>query len=521
MSPGPGAPAFERVGMVVTGTGAADRHSYSKLAPWPMTDGNRLYSGCYDPAPLLADQPGQDRCFTTIDLAQPDKPVRLATVMTFDPGSSPPPPAGHIIWRADYRFPALRAQIPCRVNWNDADIAAGRTPAPCWDPGWNTHSHFVARGPGSLLAANQERYRGGTNRQASFHGVKFYDVSDPAHPKYLSYWEAPASAADPRTGEFADMGGTHHFNFQGNYLFLGTTYRGFVGKILVILDVSDPLHPREVSHWWLPGQRTPEEDALRSWQQSPDFSLPVVRLPGGLWRKHVGMHYVTIDGDRAYLSYHQAGLVILDVADKSHPKLLSQTDYLVPGAERDAPDAAQCFAAAGGQPAACGNAHSAKIVPGRDGLLIMTDEYFTCPYGHMRIFDVSEPARPALLSHFLLPETIACSASEPRRPADAARYPRRGPSTHMGNAAGPNLFFVAWYGAGVRAIDITDPARPFELGRYTYRISDDYPDAEGLRGQDTYDVVFGPGGRLYVSDGTAGLRVLRYRGPAATTPGLR
>ena len=93
---------------------------------------------------------------------------------------------------------------------------------------------------------------------------------------------------------------------------------------------------------------------------------------------------------------------------------------------------------------------------------------------------------------------------------------------------------MAWYGAGLRAIDIRDPIHPKEVGRYLYKISDDFRDAEqstkedplggllvganipqGRRfaGQDTYDVTFGPRGQIYVPDGTAGMRVLRYTGP--------
>ena len=69
-----------------------------------------------------------------------------------------------------------------------------------------------------------------------------------------------------------------------------------------------------------------------------------------------------------------------------------------------------------------------------------------------------------------------------------------------------------------------------------YKIRDDFPDAERstkedplgdarrrrhsagstLAGQDTYDVVFGPRGQVYVPDGTAGMRVLRYTGPLAS-----
>ena len=156
----------------------------------------------------------------------------------------------------------------------------------------------------------------------------------------------------------------------------------------------------EVGKWWLPGQKTPEEDAIRDWEQQPSFSNPIVRTDGGKWSKHVGMHYATVQDDIAYLSYHQAGLVIMDVSDKSNPELLSRTDYLLPGADATNPDIAACKAAAGREEAACGNTHAAKRIPNTD-LLMVSDEYFTCPYGHVRIFDVADGRNPQLLSHYL------------------------------------------------------------------------------------------------------------------------
>jgi hypothetical protein len=513
---------FERVGSVTTADGSIDRAAYSKLAPWPDTDGHYLYSGCYDPAALMTDTPGADRCFMTVDLSDPRKPVRRATVYTYDLVNSPSPPPNHIVWTEDYPFPHLPVKAPCSVDWDDPQIAAGTVPPPCWDPGWNTHSHYVQNRSGRVLAVNQERYREGTDRQASYHGVRFYDISDPARPVFLSYWEAPVTPPDPETGVYPDANGVHHFNFSGPYLYLGTEYEGYIGKILVIVDSTDPRNPKEVGKWWLPGQKTPEEEAVRDWVQQPYFVFPVVANEQGKWTKHVGMHYVTVYGDRAYLSYHQAGLVILDVADPARPRFVSRLDYLLPGADPTNPDIAACQAAAGGKNAACGNAHSAKRVPGRDDLLIMSDEYFTCPFGHVRIFDISDERRPRILSHFLAENNMACDPDHPQQPAGPASYRVMfphipilvGPSSHLGNAWGSELYFMAWYGAGLRAIDISDPRRPVEAGYYRYRIDEDLGvEQAGFGGSHTYDVIFGPEGYLYVSDATAGLRVLKYTGP--------
>lgn len=502
------APEFEQVGLAVLPDGSPDLMAFSKLAPWPHTDGDFLYSGCYVQAPL-AREPVADRCFMVVDVSDPERPRRRATIHAFNPELSPAPPAGHPVWAADYPFPNLPTSSPCVVEWSDPDILAGAAPPPCWDPAWNTQTHYVAAVPGRLLAVNLERFRYGTDRQANLAGVRFYDISDPLNPVLVSEWHAPVSPPDPTTGIYPDSRGVHHFNFHGDQLYLGTEYEGYIGKILVILDLSDVSTPHELGRWWLPGQKTPEEDSQRDWVQQPLFSRPIVELEPGLWSRHVGMHYVTVEDTTAYLAYHQAGLILLDVTDPQSPSMLSWVNYLQPdsGSVNDR----ACRKAAGGRAAACGNSHTARRIPGTD-LLMVEDEYFTCPFGHVRLFDVSNPASPVVTGQLVLEETLACDSDQPLRTALASQFPLRGPSAHLGNPWNDYIYLTAWYGLGLVAFDYSDPAAPMPIARHGYRISDDLPQAdERFAGADTYDVIIGPKGHLYVSDGTGGLRVLRLR----------
>jgi hypothetical protein len=100
----------------------------------------------------------------------------------------------------------------------------------------------------------------------------------------------------------------------------------------------------------------------------------------------------------------------------------------------------------------------------------------------VRIVDISDQTKPKILSDFLTDQNTNCNESAS---ADPGRFPRRGPSSHLGKAWGTNLYFMAWYGAGLQVIDIEDPYHPVEAGYFTY------------------DVIFGPGGFLYLPDGAA------------------
>ena len=137
--------------------GHADIGPYSKMSPWPSPDGEYFYSGCYDPAPL-DPRPEAAQCFMTISLKDPNKPERLATVYVFDPVASPEPPASHPVWKSK-ELANLPVKVPCDT-FKDPEVLAGTKRPTCWDPGWNTHTHYVAEGPGKILAVNEERRRG-------------------------------------------------------------------------------------------------------------------------------------------------------------------------------------------------------------------------------------------------------------------------------------------------------------------------------------------------------------------------
>jgi len=487
----------------------------SKLAPWPRTDGRYFYSGGYQQT-----APGT---FWVIDVQDKENPVGYEFPV-YDPVLSPLPPDGHPIWTSsafDYTNDKENLKSPCG-DWIPywKSLEPGETPIDpnavlptCWDPGWITRTHFTAYGTGKVLAVNAQRRSNVSSRRIGWTGISTWDVSDPKNAKLLGRWNADYERVN---GVFTRAGGVHHFFYDGRYAYLGSEQAGFENRILQIVDLKDPRNIVEVAKWWVPGQKDGEP---RDWVINPSFSnvIKYDSVETTKLRKHVGLHYVAVEGNIAYLSYHQAGLIILDVKDKKNPKFLSRLDYMTPEFQANepqsgmpSPDKVACntnngFPANDPVGAACGNAHSGKPIPGGGGLLAMTDEYFQCPYGHLRIIDVSDPKAPYILSHQILPPLAGESVS---RTLDCTiptnEYSSRTPSTHLPTAVNNNMLFVAWYGAGVRAINISDPYFPYEVGYFQYNIPGG--------GQGTYDVLFGPGGLLYSSDESDGVRVFNYTG---------
>src|SRR5688572_27225964 len=73
-------------------------------------------------------------------------------------------------------------------------------------------------------------------------GFKIYDISDRAKPKLLTHHKTHGR-------------GVHRFDMDANYAYISTEMPGYVGNILVIYDIRNPVKPEEVSRWWLPGQQ--------------------------------------------------------------------------------------------------------------------------------------------------------------------------------------------------------------------------------------------------------------------------
>ncbi|MDA2892118.1 hypothetical protein PDG61_14440 [Mycolicibacterium sp. BiH015] len=317
-----------------------------------------------------------------------------------------------------------------------------------------------------LLVQGMERRPpawGGDPADTSDEGIRFFDVHDPIAPKLLSQW---------RTGAH----GVHRNHYTGGrYVHVTASRQGFDGNIYVILDVSDRARPQEVAMWFLPEQYT-----------------SAGRTPSRRISLH-GPPYVL--GDRAYLSYGAAGVVILDISDIENPMLVSRLDI---GAAFSSMIAM----------------HSVVPLPARNLLLVNTEaiaERQQEPYNFAGIVDVSDESNPRLISLLPIPE-----------PAPGAEYPnfstrggRFGPHNQhhpQGPAlfADDNLMFMTWFNAGLRVYDISDAYLPREIAWY---LPEDPTERRGLLPKtlvtQSEDVLVDARGNIFFSDKNHGLHVVR------------
>ncbi len=147
-------------------------------------------------------------------------------------------------------------------------------------------------------------------------GMELFDISNPEEPKSISFFDC--------SGPYSR--GVHQLWFcDGEYVHLAAGSADFQphnqkdDQFYRIIDVRNPSKPQEVGRWWLPGVRVGDTEA------------PPVRhkVKDAGFRVHNTNVYPQRP-DRAYLGVIDGGAVLLDISDKSQPKMISRWDNSPP-----------------------------------------------------------------------------------------------------------------------------------------------------------------------------------------------
>ena len=331
----------------------------------------------------------------------------------------------------------------------------------------NTWTIQVQVADGKMITALEKPVEGwGVESGLPFdEGALIWDVaSDPMAPILLGKYETGGT-------------GTHrNFYAGGRYAYMAGNPAGFYGNILIIVDLSDPAHPVEVSRWWWPGQNVAagENPEFQSYFHGPGYVV----------------------GDRAYLSYGQAGMVILDVSDVRQPKFISRLSF--------------------GNLGSFLGCHSAVPIPERQ-LVIVNSEAILEGDGdalnYVFVVSVANAERPKVISSFTAPV--------PRKGLPYKNYyekgGRFGPHNQHHDQGHPDLqqtantIYLTYFNAGLRIYQIDDPFTPQETGCF---VPDSPVTRQGVLPSilvpQFEDVLVDSRGYAYCTDKNFGLFILKH-----------
>lgn len=248
-------------------------------------------------------------------------------------------------------------------------------------------------------------------------GLAVYDISRGEAPREIGFM--------PIEG-----GGIHRLWYTGGrWAYASALIDGFTDYIFITIDMSDPARPKEVGRYWLPGMNAAAGEAT-------------VADPS----RRQGLHHPIVHGDTAYLAWRDAGMVILDVKDRTEPRLIAHKNWSPPFG---------------------GGTHNCLPLPDRD-LLVVLDE---AVLDHQEdgekliwLFDVREPSNPVSISTFKSPSDIDYKA----KPGHFG--PHNLHENRPGSFISSELIFATYQNAGVRVFDIRDRYAPREVGALVPRL---------------------------------------------------
>ena len=297
-------------------------------------------------------------------------------------------------------------------------------------------------------------------------GMDIYDISTPEDPKLVGNFDTGPSQ------------GTHVlWCVDGQYAHLATAMPDAKirnqrdHQFYVIVDVNDPTKPVEAGRWWVPGVMDDDDEVIE--RHEPDM---------GSSAHNTNVYPERLD--RAYCGFKDAGVIILDISDKAHPKQVSRVDYHPPMP----------------QPAFT---HTALPLFERN-LMVVTDESVR-EAGEdwpklVWIMDISEETNPTILSTLPLPPQAELASRPGRYGAHNIHENQPGETSFRSET----LIFGTYFNAGLRVHDISNPFQPQEVAYFIPELAGpnklDAHYAHALPGMNINDVYVDENRLIYAAD---------------------
>ena len=207
-------------------------------------------------------------------------------------------------------------------------------------------------------------------------GLAVYDISKPDAPRQIGFMPV-------------DGGGIHRVWYTGGrWAYASVLLDGFTDYIFMTVDMSDPAQPREAGRWWIPG-----------------MNLAAGETPSWAAARRYGLHHAIIHGDTAYAAWRDAGMVVLNIADRSKPELIVHRNWSPPFG---------------------GGTHNCLPLPDRDLLVVLDEAVLDHQEDGLKliwVFDNRVASKSG--EHFEFPDAGGGRLQGQRRPFRPAQHSRK------------------------------------------------------------------------------------------------
>ncbi|RXT53631.1 LVIVD repeat-containing protein [Bradyrhizobium betae] len=282
-------------------------------------------------------------------------------------------------------------------------------------------------------------------------------------------------------------------------------------RMTQIYDFSDPAHPQKIRDFGLPGQEPGATGAVPTELHGPISTGP--------------------NGNRVFFGYGTNKGGILQIVDR---------DKLLNGPKEPTPDNLRYPEISRMPMSAFNGAHTtfpmldmpvAEFAEDKDGktrdIVMIVDEAILNECGEARqmvwFADVTTETRPMMISSYTVPEASGQFCQR------GGRFGSHSSNESMAPVYYKKMAFIAFFNAGVRALDIRDPYHPREVGYFIPSITSAtdkrcIPIEGGARCKvaiQTNNVETDDRGYIYIVDrANTGLHILELTGPARAAAGL-
>jgi hypothetical protein len=292
-------------------------------------------------------------------------------------------------------------------------------------------------------------------------GLAVYDISKPETPRQIGFMPV-------------EGGGIHRVWYTGGrWAYASVLLDGFTDYMFMTLDMGEPAKPRDAGRWWIPG-----------------MNLSAGETPSWPAARRYGLHHAIIHGDTAYAAWRDAGMVVLDIADRSKPKLIVHRNWSPPFG---------------------GGTHNCLPLPDRDLLVVLDEAVLDHQEDGLKliwVFDNRVPNNPVSISTFPTP-------AEADYKAKGAHFgPHNIHENRPGSFISSQLIFATYQNAGIRVFDMSDAFAPKEVGALVPPQPKTLADTRPNRARviQSADVFVDAKGLIYATDYNAGLYILEFDG---------